>query len=195
MNILSSFRVALQTSIVLIGLASTASAQSWPIPTGQRPERVTVRAEPSRQVNYDRIADLSGPRFGVTVLGGSIRTTLRNEHQIDVSPVITQFGWQLEKQFGGDGQSFTGITELVALIGGTEQNQVLPSLSWLVGFRNSRGYEVGVGPNITPIGSAVAFVGGLTRRVGSLNVPVNVAIVPSRDGVRVSLLSGFNLSR
>ncbi len=193
MTIRNRFRIALQTSIALLGLAGVASAQGWPAPA-RLPERV-VRREPSREAGRDLIADLSGPRFGVTVLGGSIRTTLRNEHQIDVSPIITQFGWQLERQFGGDGQTYTGITELVALIGGTEQNQLLPSLSWLVGFRDSRGYEVAVGPNVTPIGSAVAFVGGLTRRVGSLNVPVNVAIVPSRDGVRVSLLSGFNLSR
>jgi hypothetical protein len=33
---------------------------------------------------------------------------------------------------------------------------------------------------------------GVTFSRGALNVPVNVAVVPSRAGVRVSLLTGFN---
>lgn len=195
MNILSSFRVALQTSIALIGLAGTAWAQSWPIPTGQRPDRVTVRREPSRQANYDRIADLSGPRFGVTVLGGSITTTLRNDHQIDVSPVITQFGWQFEKQFYGRTGGVTAVSEWVVLLGGLEQSVAIPSLTWMVGIRTRGGAEFGIGPNITPAGAALAIAAGATFRAGPLNVPVNLAVVPSKSGMRVSILSGFSLRR
>src|SRR5262245_47904210 len=41
----------------------------------------------------------SGPRFGVTWLGGSIVDTLKSRYDIDVAPVVTQFGWQYERQF------------------------------------------------------------------------------------------------
>jgi hypothetical protein len=174
MSNLSFFRVAARAIVLLGILASSASAQIYRPPV-------------------ERIANLSGPRFGLTVLGGGITDRLRRETEIDVAPLITQFGWQYEKQFGSSDASVTGITEVVMLAGGIEQNQFLPSLSWLVGFRTASGYEFAVGPNLTPISSAIAFAGGLTRRYGPLNVPFNVAVVPSNAGVRVSVLTGFNM--
>ncbi|HEX4936972.1 MAG TPA: hypothetical protein VFV33_27510, partial [Gemmatimonadaceae bacterium] len=42
--------------------------------------------------------ELSGPRFGVTMLGGSIVDSL-SAHGAQVGRVITQFGWQFERQF------------------------------------------------------------------------------------------------
>ena len=36
---------------------------------------------------------------------------------------------------------------------------------------------------------------GYTFKVGALAVPVNMAIVPSKYGVRASMLTGFNLYR
>jgi len=36
---------------------------------------------------------------------------------------------------------------------------------------------------------------GVTVRTSSFNVPLNVAIVPSKVGTRVSVLSGFNMRR
>jgi hypothetical protein len=69
---------------------------------------------------------------------------------------------------------------------------VLPSLTWLVGLRGRRGAEFGVGPNVTPAGTALALAGGVTLRAGSLNLPVNLALVPSKSGIRVSVLCGFN---
>ena len=54
------------------------------------------------------------------------------------------------------------------------------------------GAEFGIGPNITPAGVALAVAGGVTFRSGALNVPVTFAVVPSKDGMRVSMLTGFN---
>jgi len=79
------------------------------------------------------------------------------------------------------------------LLGGLEQGRALPSLSWLAGVRTKNGTEFGVGPNVTPVGVALVVSAGMTYRAGVLNVPVNVAVVPSRSGVRVSVLSGFNI--
>jgi hypothetical protein len=87
------------------------------------------------------------------------------------------------------------VTEWVALVGGLEKNVVLPSLSWVVGVRTRDGAEFGIGPNITPAGTALVFATGMTFRAGAVNVPVNVAVVPSKSGTRVSVLSGFSLRR
>ena len=36
---------------------------------------------------------------------------------------------------------------------------------------------------------------GVTFRAGVLNIPMNFAVVPSKEGMRVSLLTGFTLRR
>src|SRR5438093_3816754 len=138
-------------------------------------------------------ADLAGPRFGGTFLSPGVVDTLKKVDGISVAPMITQFGWQFEKQFYNGGHGPEALTEAVVLFGGLEQGLVLPSLSWLVGVRTPEGTEFGVGPNITPVGVALALAAGKTFRVGVLNVPVNVAFVPSKSGVRVSMLTGFSL--
>jgi hypothetical protein len=140
-------------------------------------------------------ANLAGPRFGITALSPGIVDKLKSDEGWDLAPVVTQFGWQFEKQFYGKSGGPTFVTEAVALVGGLEQGVVIPSLSWLVGVRAFDGTEVGVGPNITPAGVALALAAGKTFRAGVLNVPVNIAVVPSRLGMRVSLLTGFSLRR
>ena len=141
--------------------------------------------------------DLSGPRFGVTYLSEGVVRKLQSEDGITVSPYVTQFGWQFERQLfsrkAHDGP--TAITEAVVLLGGLEQGIAVPSLSWLAGVRTKDGSEFGVGPNLTPAGVALAIAAGRTFRAGVLNVPVNVAFVPSKAGPRVSFLTGFSLRR
>jgi hypothetical protein len=141
-----------------------------------------------------KAVSLSGPRFGVTSLSDGVVSTL-HERSIDVRPVITQFGWQFEKQFYAKDSGVAAVNEWVALVGGLDQGVVLPSLTWLVGLRTREGTEIGVGPNVTPAGVALAFAAGVTLRAGIMNVPMNVAIVPSRAGTRVSFLTGFNMRR
>ena len=167
----SDFRQIL--GILLVGaLPATALAQDTRVP----PVAERVR--------------LSGPRFGVTYLGGAIVDSLA-AHGVDVSPVITQFGWQFERlMFTGEG-GLSAVTEWVVLVGGLEQGTFLPSVSWLVGLRGARGAEFGVGPNVSVAGTALAIAAGFTARAGALNLPVNVAVVPSKIGTRVSLLVGF----
>jgi hypothetical protein len=139
-----------------------------------------------------RAVNLSGPRIGFTALSDGVVAKL-HERDIDVRPTISQFGWQFEKQFYGKESGVAVLNEWVFLLGGLEQGVALPSLSWLVGLRTSNGAEFGVGPNITPAGVALAIAAGVTFRSGILNVPVNVAVVPSKDGTRISMLTGFNL--
>jgi hypothetical protein len=138
---------------------------------------------------------LAGPRFGVTSLGQGIVDKLRTERNITVRPLITQFGWQAEKQFYTRDSGVTAVNEWILLLGGLEQGVVLPSLSWMVGMRTHEGAEFGIGPNITPAGVALALAAGVTFRAGAVNVPMNFAVVPSKDGTRVSFLTGFTLRK
>ena len=141
-----------------------------------------------------KTADLSGPRFGLTFLSEGVMRALADRGAY-VGPNISQFGWQFEKQFYAKDSNFTMVTEWVGLVGGLEQGVALPSLSWLVGLRSRDGAEFGLGPNITPAGTALVLAAGMTFRSGALNIPVNVAVVPSRSGTRVTLLAGFSLRR
>jgi hypothetical protein len=135
---------------------------------------------------------LAGPRLGATVLSDSVRSKLQEDMGIDVGPVISQFGWQKEKRFLSSPTGFTGVTEFVFLAGGLDQGVLLPSFNWLIGARTAQGVEFAAGPNLTPAGLAIAIAGGVTFQTGNLNIPVNLAVVPSRSGTRVSMLIGFN---
>ena len=171
----AAMRVAVRAAFALLVGSTPAFAQTVPPPVG----------DPVK---------LSGPRFGLTLLSDGVVRKLRDEDDVDVNSLVSQFGWQFEKRFE-TGSALTPVTEWVFLLGGLEQGTVLPSLSWLVGLRTRTGVEFGVGPNLTPVGAALAVAAGMTFRSGALNVPLNVAVVPSKAGVRVSLLTGFNMRR
>ena len=178
----SSIALAVAIALVAAALAPASRAEA------QDPNAPVL--VPPRTDNVS----LGGPRFGVTYLSDGIVEYLA-DNEIDVSGMVTQFGWQFEKQFYGGGGGPAAVTEWVLLVGGLEQGAFLPSLSWLVGLRTERGAEIGVGPNVTPAGAALALAAGVTTRMGALNIPINVAVVPSKRGLRVSVLTGFSMRR
>ena len=139
-------------------------------------------------------ANLSGPRFGITSLSDGIVEKFA-ENSLEIRPLITQFGWQFEKQFYSKDSGIAAVNEWVVLLGGLDQGVALPSLSWLVGVRTKEGAEFGVGPNITPVGVALTFAAGMTMRAGAFNVPMNIAVVPSKAGTRISFLTGFSMRK
>lgn len=166
-------------TLFCVSLAVPVGAQT------QTPD-VTIPPPPLKTVS------LSGPRFGITALSQGIVDKL-HERSIDVRPTITQFGWQFEKEFYSRDGGVAAMNEFVFLLGGLEQGVALPSLSWMVGLRAPSGAEFGIGPNVTPAGVALALAGGVTFRSGALNVPMTFALVPSKAGTRISMLTGFNL--
>ncbi|MDQ3387940.1 MAG: hypothetical protein M3483_00400 [Gemmatimonadota bacterium] len=153
---------------------------------------VSLTAQQPRPGYVDPL-ELSGPRVGITALFGPVADSLRDEHGI--SPILTQFGWQIEHRFYSGADGLTGITELVILAGGLEQGVLIPSLTGIVGVRSGRGTELGVGPALSAAGIGLAIAGGITLRSGDLNFPINLAVVPAENGTRLSLLSGFNMRR
>lgn len=165
--------------LVLTSIAAPLSAQSVTPDVTIPPPRL-------------KMVSLSGPRFGVTALSQGVVDKL-HERSIDVGSSLSQFGWQFEKEFFSNAGGLAVVNEWVTLFGGLEQGVALPSLSWMVGLRSPSGVEFGLGPNVTPAGVALAVAGGVTFRSGALNVPVTFAVVPSKAGTRVSILTGFNM--
>jgi hypothetical protein len=144
-------RVALST-LAFLSLVAPLSAQ-----TGAQ----TVLSPPP----VAKTVSLSGPRFGITSLGEGVVAKLQ-ERSLDVRPMISQFGWQFERQFYAKDSGVAAVNEWVVLVGGLDQGVALPSVSWLVGLRTREGTEVGIGPNVTPIGVSLALAAGVTLRAG-----------------------------
>lgn len=159
----------------------------------------TFNAKPAPAANhanatgYPEIQEhikLGGPRIGFTVIGGKQVSKLQEDY--DVNPFLTQFGWQFETRMFTTSGGLSGLAEFVPLIGGLEQGKFIPSLNALVGIRSAKGLEFGVGPNVSPTGAGLVFAVGTSFHSQGINFPVNLAVVPGNDGVRFSLLFGFN---
>jgi hypothetical protein len=174
----AAFVRAVSGAMLFIGLLGRSAAAQEPI---------------GHAVIIDVPDDRSGPRLGVAYLTRGSETA-RNLGKSFSNPT-SLFGWQLEHPFPLDSVPVTVVTELVFLVGGLEQNLVLPSMTWLIGVRRRDGIEVGVGPTITGSGTQLAFAAGVTHRFGTVNVPVNVAIAPAKVGMAITVTAGFNTSR
>ena len=174
--------ILILTVCALIGSSAPAWCQSgvW---AQSRPRGVT-----------DTV-DMTGPRFGLTVLTQKTVDQLLEERDVAVRPTISQFGWQFERRLYTNGDGVTMLTEWIPLISGLDQGVALPSLNWLVGLRTDGGTEFGIGPNITPIGVGLVFAAGVTMKTGALHVPFNVAVATSKYGPRISVMTGFNVRR
>ena len=157
------------------------------------PQKIFTPYSPAPKPKKEPV-NLAGPRVGFTYIGpGKTADFLTND--LKMTTFFTQFGWQFEQQYFALESGVSGLVEFVGLIGGLEQGKFLPSASGLIGIRNARGTEFAFGPNLSLSGAAFVFAFGHTFQTGDLNFPVNFAIVPSSNGIRISLLSGFNARR
>ena len=82
------------------------------------------------------VATLSGPRFGITVVGdGSTSQFLNRVHEMDSLQYsefgnlpftwTTQYGWQFETRFADTGGPVVGLVEWVVLVAGMEKGLIL----------------------------------------------------------------------
>jgi hypothetical protein len=147
----------------------------------------------SQAVIYRKPYNLSGPRIGVSYLSQDFINTVKRRHNITLTPLVAQFGWQFEQRFFSLRDGFTAVTEWIPLVGGFEQEKFLPSLSWMVGARTRDGFEFGAGPNVSLSGTAVVIAAGVTMGSGQVNFPINLAVVLSKSGPRFGLILGFNI--
>lgn len=159
-----------------------------PVPTAEVP--VVSNQSPDDAI-IDEPIRLDGPRIGFTVLTAGVLDRAHEELP-DLNPFLTQFGWQFESRLFRMPSGVSGLVELVPLVGGLEQGKFIPSVSGLLGMRGAKGFEVGVGPNVTPLGANLVLAVGTSFRSNGINFPVNLAVVPGNGGARISLMFGFN---
>jgi hypothetical protein len=128
--------------------------------------------ESKSRIERATVDKLSGPRVGMTIItNGSLSDHLEGNF-------TTQFGYQFEKQIAGDEQ-IAGLIEGIVMIGGLEQGRFLPSVSGLFGARTASGFEFAMGPNLSLAGAGLVIGVGHTIKMGSINIPINFAFVPS----------------
>jgi len=125
--------------------------------------------------------DLSGPRFGVTLVSeGQTRS---------------QFGWHSEHQVAPSSRGPALLVQTVFLVGGFERREFIPSGTLIFGARMPGGFEIGIGPSATighnTIHTAVVIAAGHSLKIGGIRVPLNVALSADQDGQRVSLMTGW----
>ena len=183
------------TQEILTPLAPGAALPT-PGPLGATPAPTPPagpNAVPGDELSQEPV-HLSGPRLGFTVLTDGVLSRARDQVH-DLNPFLTQFGWQFESRLFRLPNGVSGLVELVPLVGGLEQGQFIPSVSGLLGVRGPKGFEFGLGPNVTPLGADIVLAIGTSFRSNGINFPVNLAVVPGHGGARISLLIGFNSRR
>ncbi len=149
------------------------------------PGNTTVPTTNPKLVEEDEKLDptkhYGGPRIGMTYL--SPGTTMVNAadffNRDYINPVISQFGWQFETRFFKLENGGAGLIEIIPLIGGIEQGIFLPSITGIIGYRNSVGHEIGVGPSLSLSGFGLVFAAGTSFKSGKVTFPVNIAFSPS----------------
>jgi len=135
---------------------------------------------------------LSGPRAGFLLFTGEEARQLKEK---GFDPYTVMLGWQFELSWLSTQSGLAGLVEIVPMITGFDQGQFWPSANLVIGLRSAGGIEVGMGMQGGLTGVAALFAAGATIETGGINIPIHVAAVRSRDGVRVGLLVGFSLAR
>ena len=143
-----------------------------------------------------QIQSMAGPRIGVTFLGAGWTADILTGEEDGPSTFTTQYGWQWESRFAS-GSNITGLVEWVLVVGGMEHGKFLPSINSIVGFRNSEGIEMGMGPSLSLGGLGMVFAFGKTIKSGELNIPINLVVSPPKEesGLAISILVGFNMGK
>jgi hypothetical protein len=149
------------------------------------------------QVQAQKRLNLTGPRWGVTVLVGEIsEDSILGKTAEDIigelPAAISQFGVHFEHRLLS-GAGVDGVIEFIALAGGMDRGVILPSLSLPVGVRATSGWEVGFGPNYSLEGLGYVIAMGKTFEYGDICFPFNVSIVLHENGQRISLLTGYGI--
>jgi hypothetical protein len=182
-----------RATLVVAMLALNFSAGAVAVRAQEKPPEKAP--EVPREMRARKLAtqSLMGPRFGFTAFTGDV-AELRQK--ADLEPIITQFGWQWEKQLVSQGGS-QALLEWVLLFGGVEQNEFNSSLGWMTGYRMKGGFEVGAGPNFSVtkqmdrITTSMVVAAGSTLPFGDIYVPVNLAVAMAKGGPRITVLTGW----
>ncbi len=145
-----------------------------------------------------RERDLSGPRIGFTVAGGSMGREMKDH---GVGQIVSQFGWHFEHQVVPLGGGPELITEVVPLVGAVEYGKVIPSVTAALGIRTESGFEFGMGPSLTLSNSAghsamgLVVAAGKSIDYGGISLPIDVAVSTNPNGTRTTITAGYAIRR
>lgn len=146
--------------------------------------------------------NLNGPRMGMAFMSGKNGqrlTSSRNEGGYNMFPISSMFGYQFEKQYLSSGD-FQALVEVIPAINGLESGYLIPSITFLNGFRfNKSGFEFGLGPIIRVVKTEEGYFDSEGRWVlvdESEDRPSNVTVrelIDSRGSVRpsIGMIVGF----
>jgi hypothetical protein len=182
--------------------------------------KTNTKADPIEDEMLIPTKRYGGPRVGLTYISaGTTRTRIADAfNRADITPFVSQFGWQFETRIFTLENGAAGLIEFIPLIGGIEQGLFLPSASGIIGFRGANGVEFGVGPSVSLAGFGLVMAVGASFKVGKITFPINIAFSPNikkilpdkqvydsntntyqtipgeitNSGFRLSLLVGFN---
>ena len=175
----------------IVVLALAAAGFAAPRPTlAQDSVNTTAAGETPSVVRRS----LSGPRFGFTVFTGQIADA---RSRAGLEPIMSQFGWQIEKRIVSSQDGNEALLEWIFLVGGVEQSEVNLTVSWLAGLRTASGLEVGAGPAISGnkdragLNTSMIIAAGATPPFGSVRLPIHFAVSMSQGGPRFTTLVGW----
>jgi hypothetical protein len=126
--------------VLPIGLVSLVSLASPDISAAQ----VFVNPQANQQIppRPKKEINLSGPRFGLTMLSpGNVEALAEKEIFLQHS-TVSQFGWQFEKRLYTSDDGFSALTEFVPLLSGLEQGGDAPVSQLAGGYSNPSGHGV-----------------------------------------------------
>jgi hypothetical protein len=170
---------------------------------------------PNRISEQEDILKLNGPRFGMAFFTGQTANRFqapRSEGGYNGAyPGVWQFGYQFEKQYLNTGDVQV-LFEFIPMVNGLDQGMFNPSFTVLHGIRsNNTGLEFAFGPTLRFIkksatqpvldsngklyaSSDFVFAFGRSFKSGRMNIPVNLFVVPNKNGTRFGFSFGFNVS-
>jgi len=143
---------------------------------------------------------LSGPRLGVSLVSGQNELSREIESR-HMGRVLSQFGWQFERQIVPEGGGPQFVVEAVPMVAGVEYGKVIPNLTLAMGVRFPAGYEFGLGPNVivldgeSKVRSALVIALGRTFDYGGVSLPLNLVFATNPRGQRVSFILGYAVQR
>jgi hypothetical protein len=188
----------LQTSLAPTAQPSASRAKPW---DPQREQASRQRLDRTEQPRFEE-RDLSGPRFGVTMVmgNGELYRQLKEEK---MDRVLSQFGWHFEQQVVPEGGGPQFVVQFVPLLAGVEYGIVVPNATLAMGVRFPRGWEFGLGPNVMATGvedsddlhTSLVMALGHSFDYGGVSLPVNLAFTTNPEGNRVTLMFGYAIRR
>jgi hypothetical protein len=141
-----------------------------------------------------------GPRIGCSYIIESAADFTESIRELyptgDYFPVVTVFGVTLEQRILlGQTRSHFAFQGLVLILG-LEQGIAIPEGALLIGYRDFSGFELGIGPLVSPAGISVLAALGWTFSYHGVYVPVDLSlIIPNASRPpAIGLTTGFNFN-